>query len=189
MHEMMKIMPGWLPFNFKRWAAPLILNMATHRHTTESVGLANSGQEESECSDIYPPLRREVIDLIVSGLSICLFICNSFRESWRIETFVYYVKEIPESRTAKNRSIFTWPSSALAIHLSHIMRSWIWNKRRLLRIVMQSPHQGISFLADYWGLKDVQYSKAQKKWVISHLMLLLSNGCGGLSGKMWHSNL
>ena len=37
MHEMMKIMPGWLPFNFKRWTAPLILNMATHRHTTESV--------------------------------------------------------------------------------------------------------------------------------------------------------
>ena len=30
-------MPGWLPFNFKGWTAPLILNMATHRHTTESV--------------------------------------------------------------------------------------------------------------------------------------------------------
>ncbi len=38
--EMMKIMPGWLPFNFKRWTAPLILNMATHRHTTESVGIS-----------------------------------------------------------------------------------------------------------------------------------------------------
>ncbi len=41
MHEMMKIMPGWLPFNFKWWTAPLILNMSTHRHTTESAEFTN----------------------------------------------------------------------------------------------------------------------------------------------------
>ncbi len=36
MHNLMKYMTGWFPVNFIRETAPLILNMATQCHTTES---------------------------------------------------------------------------------------------------------------------------------------------------------
>ncbi len=37
LHYFMKFMTGWFAFNFIMEMAPLIINIATHCHTTESV--------------------------------------------------------------------------------------------------------------------------------------------------------
>ena len=51
--SLMSYMAGWFPFNFIREMAPLILNVATHCHTTERVlPPANNDRSLTFCNSI-----------------------------------------------------------------------------------------------------------------------------------------